>query len=106
MKTRSTKELLIILRDNLTPVIKKDKLIGGMCGVIQHLNYVSKEINTDERFTLNDYLKNNKPSNAFKRQKKYMYESINSDFILSSHWWKPRAIAPRIKWLNEQINKL
>lgn len=105
METRSMKELLIILRDNLESCFKKDNTLGGMCATITYLKH-HLIISVDEEYKLKGYLMDNKPKNAIKRYKKYYEHEAASNFISRLHWWKPRAISPRIKWLNEQINKV
>jgi hypothetical protein len=115
MKTRSIKELLIILRDNLEYCLKNNEYDGGMCAAIISINDLSPE----ETDILKAYLDANKPRNATRRAKKYAdidhfniiarnskYTNNKVEFILGQHWWTPKALAPRIKWLNEQINKL
>ena len=106
MGTRTTKELLIILRDNLEEYFDLYYENGGMCLVITDL-YGYGIITDDEETILFEYLENNKPRNANIRYKKY--KDGGGDFALFSnrlHWWKPRAVKPRLKWLNQQINKL
>mgnify|MGYP001576910159 CR=1 FL=1 len=106
MKTRSIKNLLIIVRDNLKIYFQKDIENGGMCAVIEDLN---KEgiISWPEREQLMSYLDNHIPQNAIKRKEKYDggWED-DKGYVLAVFWWKPKSIAPRIKWLSEQINSL
>lgn len=106
MKTRSIKKLLVILRDNLKSSLK-GIYCGGICCTIDNLKR-DNIISLAESHLLLDYLENHKPKNAIARSKKRFVPSNydNEGFLLSLHWWKPRALAPRIKWLNEQINKL
>ena len=40
------------------------------------------------------------------RQKRFKDGYDREGWALGLHWWKPRAIKPRIDWLNKQINKL
>jgi transcriptional regulator CtsR len=85
MKTRTYKELLIILRDNLKKCIDS----YGMCYAINDL-FFDDIITEEECNKLNNYLDNNKPRN------------VRDD----SYWLKAGLLKPRIEWLNKQINKL
>jgi hypothetical protein len=84
VRTRSDKELLIILRDNI------DKLNTGLCFLITELH--SEGLITEkEREKLRFYVSMHRPI-APKWEHYY--------------FWQPRNKESRIKWLNEQINKL
>ncbi len=108
MESRSTKELLIILRDNLERVFKQDPNTGGMCSVIHRLHSIlnHNRLSIEERNNLLLYLSENKPKNAQIREKRFHEDYDPHGFHLSAHWWKPRAVKPRIDWLNKQIEKL
>ena len=84
MKTRSDKQLLILLRDNI------DKLNTGLCFLITQLHYEGI-ITEEERDNLQFYLSTHRPI-APKWEHYY--------------FWQPRNKEVRIKWLNEQIDKL
>lgn len=107
-KERSIKELLIILRDNLKPMMDMREEHAGMCSIIYDMYMYKGLINASESLTLNNYLYDHKPKNAILRSKKY--EGIVSKgectYALSEFWWTPKAIAPRLKWLNQQIESL
>lgn len=81
-----------------------DKLNGGMCPVIYDLCYREQIINPNEFSILMDYLNEHKPVNALKREKQIFRN--NGMYQENRFWWKPLSVAPRIKWLNEQIEKL
>ena len=104
MKERTIKELLIILRDNLEMYFDKDPDNGGICGVILDLTR-HNIISNNEWAILTKYLNDNKTRNAYKREKQYP-DFFGGEFNLGRHWWKPRAVKPRINWLNKQIDKL
>jgi hypothetical protein len=83
MKTRSDKQLLILLRDNI------DRLKTGLCFLIRELWY-NDTITEKERDKLQYYISMHRPI-APKWEHYY--------------FWQPRNKEVRIKWLNEQINK-
>lgn len=79
---RTTKELLILLRDKLHWYIKG---CGGMCNTIACM-YHDNVITSPENYLL----------------RKYIGEKANNN-----EFWFPRGeLEPRINWLNEQIEKL
>ena len=89
---RSIKELLIILRDNSKIVnksIEYPRLSGGLCKEALHIFNIDI-ISTSEYITLINYMSSNRP----KKTHRFDY------------WWKKGYWKPRLKWLNEQINKL
>lgn len=89
---RPIKELLQIVLDD----IKKPKsYYGGIC-VIPMWKYLTKIIIKDELSELESYLENNLP------EKKY--SSIFG--TKNAYCWPYGETEPRIKWLEEQINKL
>ena len=100
---RTTKELLIVVRDNLESTISRNIGVGGICTAI---NYLCRDdiLTQEERNALFDYMDKNIPRNARLRRKKYPLEK-DTTFILSRHWWTPRSIPPRMKWLNKHIKK-
>ena len=93
MKTRTTKELLIILRDNLEDYLKEG--VPGLCLVIDELFY-DGIISGQENEILDNYFESNKPAYALFREKQH-----KDDF-----WWKPGKIKHRRRWLNQHIDKL
>lgn len=98
---RTTKELLTIVKDNLY-LMKDKKLAIGLCSVISTLS--DKDIiSSDEHVYLVKYLENNKPTNAIKRS---TMSFDDTTYCQQLFWWKPCVIAPRLKWLNKQINSL
>jgi hypothetical protein len=105
MKTRPIKELLTILRDYFYTRILDDPYCGGLCSVIHYL-YHNDEITFDERDRLLNYLSDNKPRNAKIREKKFVGQCDHEGWNLGIHWWKPKAVKPRINWLNKQIDKV
>ena len=90
---RSIKELLIILRDNArvktTWFGLRQRIFSGLCNEVRYLAKI-KLISISESFTLRDYL----------------IENASNNSSISEYWWKPRLWKPRLKWLNEQIDKL
>ena len=83
---RTTKELLILLRDELPNRIDDE----GMCSVIQFMKF-DRLISYDEMKLLEYYLIKNDPKT----------KHLNTDY-----WWEEGDLAPRIKWLNKQIKRL
>ena len=105
METRPIKELLIILRDNLEDYLKRYNY-GGMCPVIWRL-LKNDVINDWEENILQGFLEHNKPRNAYiRRKKEFPTHFDDAGFALPLHWWTPRAVPPRMRWLNQQIDKL
>ena len=92
---RPIKELLIILRDN----IKQIKPNEGICYVIYSM-MCDGVITRREQLILNRYLRDHKPANAFRREK-MLTLSVDSNY-----WWTPGSVAPRLRWLNKQIDSL
>ena len=91
---RTTKELLILIRDYIT--IPGHSFYGGdtfdvngICGVINML-YYTHCIKHKEYRLVHGYLENNKPAK-------------NENF---PWWFAPYEKSGRIAWLNEEINKL
>ena len=104
-KERTTKELLIILRGNLKKLFVKNTDNGGMCSVIYDL-WILKLISFEERGSLLIYLDDHTPESAYVRRIKYGGEYDRKGYKVGRFWWKPRAIKPRIDWLNQQIEML
>lgn len=112
---RTTKELLIVVRDNLERCIARPTIgsiilsHAGICSVIDQLRY-EKLITERESYHLNKYLKANKPRNASLRYKKYHLLNVNEfdieGWLLWAHWWVPGKIKPRLRYLNKLIEKL
>lgn len=98
METRSIKELLIILRDNLTKCIPTHA--DGLCNAILYLAMYTY-ISVEERHILTEYLYSHKP-----RLRCKIRRIVYSNTHESLYWWTPGYIKPRLKWLNKQINKL
>jgi hypothetical protein len=105
METRPIKELLIIVRDNLEERMKNDPSNGGMCAVIYDLERAHL-LTDDEREELLNYLKTHVPKCAKKYMDEHRFECDNMGFALGRHWFEPRSIPPRLRWLNKQINSL
>lgn len=81
-RTRNTKELLILLRDNM------DLLTSGMCQLALRLSH--KGIMTDNEYEkVRTYLNNHKPKNLIPER--------------SLWWWFCGEKEPRLKWLNRHI---
>ena len=108
MKDRPIKQLLIIVRDNLKNCFSEKPIpCGGICAAIHSLRTDSELITCSEARELEKYLEDNKPLNAKTRILKYNEFAKDSiGYSLQRHWWTPREIEPRIKWLNKQIDKL
>jgi hypothetical protein len=83
---RSIKELLIILRDNLENYFTYS-YSDGMCVAIKELREDHRILDNEMKM-LYDYL------NKIKKYEGYTY------------WFPPKEVAPRLKWLNQQIEKL
>ena len=87
--TRTTKELLKIILDNIESYFCKDPIIDdGICVVVLSL-FLNYEIIIKERFKLENYLRINLPP-----------KMKNSGYC-----WHKGELEPRIKWLEEQIDK-
>ena len=91
---RTTKELLEILKDNLS-------IIGNSCSGLcflagdLHWRYV---ISLEEYVVLRSYIKNNRPGR---------FSSIAALLCYTSPFFWPRGWKyPRRRWLKKQINKL
>jgi len=63
---------------------------NGLCQVVGFLSH-AKVITKDEYYLLTDYLDKCEP------KRKYQY---------GAYWWKPKEYAPRIAWLEAQIELL
>ncbi len=84
---KTDKELLQLILDNIKEGFSNpDYNCDGLCLVVL---FIIDEITLDERMKLNTYLK------------KYLPRHKKDDYC-----WIPGKLEPRIKWLNEQINKL
>jgi hypothetical protein len=83
---RSIKELLVILRDNLERCFKVYDS-HGMCDVAIHLRG-DDIIIRDEYNTLKNYL------------------SWHTPIGVGDYWFPEGELAPRLEWLNQQIEKL
>ena len=86
MKTRTIKELLQILLDNIDCI--KIARYKCLCALILYLYCIDK-ITWKEYILIYKYIKNNIPINAW-----------------NPYGWKPRLILPRKKWLKEHIELL
>lgn len=91
MKIRTNKELLQVMLNNIS-IMKNEYTIDGLCILVNYLYNVNL-INYKEKQKLLNYLK------------KYLPEKIKSG-TNQDYCWKPGLIKPRIKWLEEQIQKL
>jgi hypothetical protein len=97
MKTRTIKELLIILRDN-EDIFKKECF--GLCGLAWLLHDTCFIITYKEYSKIMDYFNANLPA------KKYQFDEILLSMPGSCFCWKLGEWNPRLKWLNKQINSL
>ena len=79
---RTTKELLELMLEH------QGLFYAGLCrwALYLHRNYLITEV---EYLLLNQYIKENKPENAGR-----------------TYYWENGKIAPRIEWINQQIEKL
>ena len=87
---RNIKELLQVMLDN------QNLFSEGLCiwNAELHWNCL---ITMEERNTLLDYIRNNRPS---------MFSSIDAFFHgESGYYWKCGDVRPRIKWLKKHIKK-
>lgn len=84
---RNNIELLRILRDFIYEYLNDGKE-SGLCGAISTLFFTGK-ISSYERNKLEDLIEYNRPEEA-----KYKI-----------FWWLPRAVQPRIDFLNKLIEK-
>ena len=91
METRDIKELLILLRENINRISYTDRPYG-ICGLALILEKEG-EIKEHETIKVDFYLHENIPST----------ERTNEGYV---YWWPEGEIPPRLKWLNEQIEKL
>ena len=90
IKGRNIKELLQLMLDN------KYFFKEGLCYWKNEL-YLYDLITKQERATLHDYIRNNRPS---------MFSSIDAFFHgESGYYWKCGDVRPRIKWLKKHIKK-
>lgn len=85
-KPRSIKELLQVMLDN------QHLFSTGLCKWFDSLLW-NNLISHKENHLLIIYLKTHKPS------------TFNALFIENSHYWKPRYLEPRIKWINKHIKR-
>lgn len=85
MKQRTIKELLILLREY---IVEQDNFFG-MCSEINEM-YCLDLISNKESKILENYLKNNKPENAF----------------YDDYWWKEGDKKLRLDWIDEQLKNL
>ena len=89
-RQRSNKELLQIMYDNVEQIFTEHFFIcDGLCLVSKHLNNLS----SIEKNNLDTYLKKHLPKPKY------------GDFA-SKYSWDPHVIAPRLEWLQTQIDKL
>jgi hypothetical protein len=93
MKDREIKELLIIMRDNIDLIGKKPGIAGmvtsGLCILLTDL-LILKKITVIERRYMISFLNNHLPP-----------VDPHTGYV-----WRIGAKAPRLRWLNEQIEKL
>lgn len=92
---RDLKELLIILLDNVEELMGEKRLASGLCWTAWLL-YRANIINGKEESLIDKFINLNMPE----------YYASPYDNFVSSYGWKRGAVEPRIKWLNEQIEKL
>ncbi len=97
MKTKTIKELLILLRDFLPTNIKStNKWMGGsLCFSIADLLY-NDMITLAELNKLHKYIMAKKPPNAGN----YKTQGIKG------FWWPYKKLAPRMEFLNKLISEL
>ena len=87
---RTTKELLQLLIDKILTV--KDQVWrynGCLCDLVIYLHSI-EEITLEERYALANYLSNNRPAGE----------------QMGQPWFELRLKEPRIKYLQQQIEKL
>lgn len=85
---RTTKELLIILRDNI-----ELSTINGLCFL--NITLLYKNIITDAEHTIiHDYIYNNQPS-----KKSKLYGGSDNGF----YYWPKGEKEPRLRWLKYHI---
>lgn len=88
---RSVKELLELMLE------RQDKFSSGLCNLVFSL-LVDEEITRKEYYLIRHYIQDNKPS---------IFSSLSAfKSIGSGNYWKRGDIAPRIKWIKKQIEKL
>lgn len=92
MQNRTIAELLKLMIEN------QDCFYLGLCDWPHNMYRVKKIITMSECIILEDYVKANRPSafsswDAFKRRNRRLY-------------WPMGDIRPRIKWINQHLNKL
>lgn len=88
---RTEKELLQLM------LCHQEKFYGGLCLWIHILDF-SGVITYDECYVLLDYIDHNRPS---KFSSLSAYKNRNKNY-----YWNKGDIAPRIKWIKKQIEKL
>ena len=92
MKTRTIKELLILLRDFLPTNIHNEVREGG-CLCYSITDMVSDDIITGEECgILSGFIERHKP------------KGIKIHNV--GYWWKYRMLAPRMRFLNKLISEL
>jgi len=88
MKSRSTIELLILLRNELIKINSRQFfLLGGLCAVVR-LMLQERIICATELYKLDNYIEKNRP--------KYKLNRL--------YGWRPGFKPPRMRWLNKKIN--
>ena len=90
--TRTIKELLVVVRDNL----KTSNLHSGLCGFVDQLHSGNIITNT-EMHLLHKFISGNRPKVFTKH-----YDLLRR---CSAWYWKPTVKEPRIKWLDYMIDK-
>ena len=88
---RSVKELLEVMLE------RQDQFAKGLCLWIDLLNW-SGVITYDEYHALLNHIDDNRPS---KYSSLSAYKNRNKNY-----YWNKGEIAPRIKWIKKQIEKL
>ena len=86
---RTTKELLILLRDELKSETLLWQESGSLCNLAEKLR-LNYKVSRDEYYLIKQHLHDFSPN------------SKNLQVL----WFKLYSMKPRLKWLNEQINKL
>jgi hypothetical protein len=90
MKERSIKELLQLMMDN------QHCFDEGLCKWVSNLYHFGK-ITFIESFILLNYIRYNRP---------FIFSSFEAFwFRITSYYWEPDNIVPRIKWLQYHIKK-
>ena len=95
MKTRTIKELLILMRDNIDLIgeWREGVRVCGLC-LLKSLLLDMGLMSESEWNVIDDYMDENLPRNARIREQKYGLQISDDGNPLSAYWWNPYSKAP------------